>query len=157
MGRSSCHSINVPYVCGDVDGSFTSVVIKQLALNGLAYSSDCPDYILQISLTHNQKAIGYRYEENFSETIGKRLVASEERLILCATYTLLDRSGHKVLGPCNVSEFLNYDFQPETSPQNQTRFSLGQLDFLRPATDAAKAPLQRLLAKKIADHIWNSL
>lgn len=153
---TSCKTIAVPYVCGDFDGLFTSELIKQLSLNGLTYTSCLSDYTLEVTLSRKDEAIGYRFERTFEDQLGKRLVATEERVTLCATFTLLDRCGRKIMGPCMVSDFLDFDFQPETSPQNQTRSSLGQLDFLKAASDAARVPVQRLLAKKLVDFLINA-
>jgi len=153
----ACRTFSVPYVCGDKDGLFTQELVRQLSLSGVEYVSCHPDYILNVSLVRRAATIGYRRERTYEDDLGKRLVATEERGTYCATFSVVRaRCGSIVMGPCTVSESMDYDFQPETSPQNQTRASLGQLDFLKAAGDGAKTPLNRLLAKKIADYVLNA-
>ncbi|MDR3624022.1 MAG: LPS assembly lipoprotein LptE [Chlamydiales bacterium] len=160
LGSSSCLDTNktimIPYVRGDLDGTFTQELIKQVSrTTELRYVSSCADYILCVTFVDRKEdAIGYRYERTYENQLGKRLVASEERVTLIAKVELMDFRTKKVIaGPFCIADSINYDFAPETSPQNDTTFSLGQLDFKPAAVDAARAPLHRSLAKKIVDYL----
>lgn len=152
-------SIMVPYVKGDLDGTFTEELIREITrTTDLRYTSTCGDYVLCAQLLdRKEEAIGYRYETTFENIQGKRLVASEERVSLTARVELIDARTKKVIiGPLCISDSVNYDFAPETSPQNDTGFSLGQLDFKPAALDTARAPLHRGLAKKIVAYLANA-
>lgn len=152
-------SIMVPYVKGDLDGTFTQELIREVCrTTELRYSSCGGDMILCASLIdRREEPIGYRYERNYEDQVGKRLVTSEERVTLTAEVKIIDARTQKVVvGPYCISERINYDFAPETSPQNETRPSLGQLDFRPAALNAARVPLHRSLAKKIVDFLINA-
>lgn len=160
MGYSSClpdgATINIPYACGDSSGFFTQELIKAVATSSnLRYSSDCASYVLEVTLDCiKSEPIGFRYEQTYEGVIGKRLVSSEQQLTMKANVSVKKcRSGQVVIPKFCVMETIEFDFEPETSPQNQTSFSMGQLDFENAANDAAKIPLYEKLSKKIVDYL----
>jgi hypothetical protein len=149
-------TISIPFACGDNSGFFTQELIKAVACySNFDYSSSSAQYLLDVKLDCiKSEPIGFRYEQNYEGILGKRLVASEEQLTLKAEVTLKKCRNHQVVIPtfC-VLETIEFDFEPETSPQNQTSYSMGQLDFLNAAEDAAKIPLYRNISKKIVDYL----
>jgi hypothetical protein len=160
MGTSdcitSCSTVSVPYACGDYSGFFTQELIRAISIgSNLIYTSNCAKYKLEVSIDCiKTEPIGFRYEQFYNGVIGKRLVASEEQLTLKANVSLKKCGTNQLVIPsfC-VQETIEFDFEPETSPQNQTSYSLGQLDFENAAEDAAKIPLYRKLSKKIVDYL----
>lgn len=149
-------TVSVPYVCEDQTGFFTAELIHALEVDSyLRYSSCNADYELGVSLgCINVELIGFRYEQTYEGVLGKRLVASEAQMAISATVTLKKAGSHcLIVGPFCVSEVISLDYEPETSPQNLAPFSMGQLDFEGAASDAAKVPLYRKLAKKIVDYL----
>jgi hypothetical protein len=151
-----CQKVQIPYACGDSTGLFTQHLIKAITLySPLEYSSCEGKYLLEVSLDgYKQKPIGFRYEQSYEGTYGRRLVASETQLTVGAKVTLKNVSNNEVIVPtfC-LKESIEFDFEPETSLQNQTNYSMGQLDFENAAIEAAKIPLYRKLSKKIVDYL----
>ena len=150
-------SLSIPYVKGDDDGLFTAALCEKVAKKGLfRVNRENPNYRLIVELEKPKtETVGFRYEETQNGQFGKRLVSAEEKLEIRARVELIDlRNCCRILGPLCVRDDVVFDFAPDTSPQNDLFFSMGQLDFGPAATDAAKGPLYDKLSEQIADLIW---
>lgn len=160
MGSSALfhryRTITIPYVWGDPYGQFSSELVKQVASRGcLRYVQSCGEIALNVNLFEKIRTpVGFRYEQNDAGSLGKRLVASEDRLVLEASVQLVDtHTGQVIRGPLCFSAFVDYDFEPESTPQNLTEFSLGQVDYRDAGEAVAKIALYRKLAIQIADYL----
>ncbi|MCC5832127.1 MAG: lipopolysaccharide-assembly family protein [Chlamydiales bacterium] len=151
-------SVCIPYVEGDDEGLLTTALIRATTKSGtLAYRSYGSDLMLKVCLLPPLDTnIGFSYapddteDDNFSDIV----VSNEARLTMMATFTLVDRrTGICILGPCEITSSLTYDFEPDLSNVNFHAFSLGQLEMHALALDAATPSLYRILAEKIVDHV----
>lgn len=153
-------TVCIPYAEGDTQGNFTTILIRKMATNGaLAYSSYGSDLILRVCLLEpDDTNIGFEYAPNDEETEdSKILVSNEARLTLTARISLIERAtGNCILGPLNLSSWIDYDFEPDLSNVDSHAFALGQLEMHNLAQDAAFHPLYHLLAEKIVDYVNNS-
>lgn len=150
-GSNNC-SICVPYVEGDDSGMLTNALIRSLSSrSALAYSTYDSDFILKVCLQPPEDTnIGFEYAPKAHDII----VSNEARVTLKATIRLIDRrTGSCVLGPCDISSSLDYDFEPDLGNVNFHAFSLGQLEMHGLALDAATTSLYSILAEQIADNI----
>ncbi len=145
--------MEVPYIEGDSDGALTAAVCQAVSKRGnFKVVRQCGDYRLcgKIDVL-NGETVGFRYEQNLGGQLGERLVSTEERLNIDMTWKVVDnRRKTVVLGPCCLHEELRFDFAPDTSPQNDNTFSLGQLDFEPGAKAAAQSPLYDRVGAKMA-------
>lgn len=149
--------LSIPYAKGDNDGSFTAILYAKMAKKGLfrLARSGGDLQLIVVLQPPTTETVGFRYETNPDGVLGQRLVSSEEELRIEATMELVDlRTCMRIVGPLCVKEELRFDFAPDTSPQNDTTFSVGQLDFEPAAKDAAMEPLYNKLAQQIAELIW---
>ena len=149
--------LSIPYAAQDGDGTFTAILYEKMAKRGLfTVTRTGGDLKLDVIL-HNSstESVGFRYETDLNGNLGQRLVASEEELTIMATITLIDcKRGCRLLGPLCVKEEMRFDFAPDTSPQNDTTFSAGQLDFEPAAKDAALERLYHRLSERITELLW---
>ncbi len=155
-------SVCVPYVEGDNEGVLTTALIRSLTTSGaLAYRSYGSDLVLKVCLLPPRDTnIGFAYAPDDKEDDGFKdiVVSNEARLTMTAKVALIDRcTGECILGPCEVTSSLTYDFEPDLSNVDFHDFSLGQLEMHTLAQDAATPPLYSLLAEKIVsyvNHCW---
>jgi hypothetical protein len=153
-------SVCIPYVEGDTDGNLTTALIRQMTTKGvLAYRNVGADLLLQVCLLEPvDENIDFAYAPR--EMDGKKvkiLVSNEARLTLTARISLIDRfTGECVLGPMNLSSWIDFDFEPDLSNIGFHAFALGQLEMHNLAQDAAFHPLYALLAEKIVDYVNHS-
>lgn len=148
------NSVSIPYVEGDDQGDLTTALIRSISTSGtLIYRSYCSDLLLKVCLAKpDDMNIGFTYAPD-----SNIVVSNEARLTMTATIRLIDRyTGCCVLGPCDITASLTYDFEPDLGNVNYHAFALGQLEMHNLAQDAAKPPLYTILAEKIADYINNS-
>ena len=152
-------TICVPYVEGDEEGFFTTILIRALSTQGdLAYRSCGADLLLKVSLfAPSDTNIGFILAPK-KDTEGTKIVVSNEaRLTMGACITLIDRrTGQCIWGPWEIRRSIDYDFEPDLGDLNFHAFSLGQLEMHDLAQDAAFCPLYTLLAEKIVDLLNNS-
>jgi hypothetical protein len=160
-------TISVPYVDGDSDGALTGELIRALAVSGVGdIRSFGARYRLQVAvLSANNQTIGYRRDrQQIDGKSKKNLVSSEARRSLVVEATLYEEiSGRIVCGPFRVDADVDYDYVDGDSVQDLTflgsdgvsrvvlPFSLGQLESVEAAQEAAARPLYVRLAKKIVD------
>jgi hypothetical protein len=156
MDHPACLSMAVPYVEGDGDGlltaSLASAISKKSNFRIVRYGGQ---YVLCAKIVcQDTESVGFRYEQDLQGNLGERLVASEELLKVAVEWKVTDAAGKRLLGPCCTEEQLRLDFAPDTSPQNDNTFSLGQLDFAPGAREAARQPTYDHLSAKIADILY---
>ncbi|MCH9627601.1 MAG: hypothetical protein S4CHLAM2_12420 [Chlamydiales bacterium] len=154
-------SVCIPYVEGDGEGLLTAALIRSMTTGGgLAYRSYGADLQLKVCLMEPVDTnIGFAYaprdpgDQEFSDIV----VSNEARLTMTAVIRLIDRrTGCLVLGPCEVTSSLTYDFEPDLGKADVQDFSLGQLVMHNLAIDGATPPLYTLLSNKIVDFINHS-
>jgi len=163
-------TVAVPYVVGDPDGFLTNEIIQMLS-----HSESCrvrqwnAKYRLEVSVKQIKKeTVGYRRDkQNIQGGAQKNLIGSEERKGTVVEAALYDNSSNQIVrGPFQVEADVDFDYIDEdsiedlfVSPSNQPRqpmlvFSLGQLESIETAQEAATQPLNASLAKKIIDVIF---
>ena len=147
-------SVCIPYVEGDEKGLLTTALVRTMTTKGaLAYRTLSSDLILRVCLYEPiDRNIGFTYAPE--PDLSKVVVSNEARLTMTASVRLIDKcTGECVLGPCDITSSLAYDFEPDLSTFDAHAFSLGQLEMHNLALDAASPPLFTLLAEKIVDFV----
>lgn len=156
-GRYS--TITVPYVKGDLDGTLTSAIIKEITRTGaFEYRYGGAALILNVTKVEiDEDNIGFRYDRKKRGTLTKDIIPTEARITIlvevCVTEAI---SCTTVLGPVLLSASVDYDHDYYSSRDGINIFSLGQLTDLEAAYDAVQTPLNRAIAEKIADYISES-
>ncbi len=152
-------TVCIPYVEGDDRGVLTTSLIRAITTRGaLAYRSCGADLKLNVCLfSPVDTNIGFAYAPPDERGVSNIVVSNEARLQLTARVTVVDRcTGQCVLGPMEITRFIDYDFEPDLGNVDVHAFSLGQLEMHNLAQDAAFYPLYTLLAEKIVDYVNNS-
>ena len=165
---SSYPKISVPYVKGDNTGKLTDYLVRELEMRGRLDYTDAASLTLATKIVTDQKErIGYRYDRKGTESNRiSRLRPTESKRVMTVLVTLKDEStGKTIFGPKKVTARVDYDyvnfdtindlgFTPSGGPLTSVlAFSLGQLDAVEGAENAALDPLYRKLAILIADGI----
>jgi hypothetical protein len=159
-------SINIPFVRGDTDGILTEALVFQLTASGLvAYKQSNADYKLHVNVLNveNDK-IGYRKDRQPDGCYRKNLMPVEGReRVSVECYLTSSLTGETVWGPRIISADVDYDYVDQDSlkdlsfidkeGQRQTilSYSLGQLESIPCAQEAALRPLSMKLAKNIVN------
>ena len=167
---SECRpSFSIPYVVGDEDGSFTSELVSALASSGLVdvYSRDA-DFRLEVSIVEQRnETIGFRRDpQKVYGKVKNNLLASEGRKIIAVEATVYRKdSGEVAYGPYRIQSEADYDYIDGDSLQQLIffsssgkavtvlPFSLGQLEPIESAQEAALKPIYRRISQKIVDVI----
>ena len=166
-------TISIPYVEGDAQGQFTAELIRQLT-NSDIYEFVKKDGDLDLKVTivgDKSDIIGFQYDLSHKKgKIERNLMAEENRRTLTAQVTLTDTSTEKVvIGPVNISTSTDFDYIDVNSlkevsfinahgnREKTISFSLGQLDSIEGAQDAALTPIYRQLAQNIALALQKSM
>jgi hypothetical protein len=157
-------SISIPYVEGDNQGALTAEIIRQLDQSGIYdFVRKDGDLVLKVALVADSSGpIGYRYDrKEKSGKVEHNIMATENRRTLTAQVTLSSPATDEVaFGPLNIAASTDYDFVEVDSLKELSfiydgkrekvmTFSLGQLDSVEGAQDAALVPIYRQLAQKI--------
>lgn len=160
-------TLTVPFIQGDEEGLLTVQVIEALSQSGLVDIVHAGgDYRLEIAIegTSNETT-GYRRDPQ--KVFGKvrhNLLAVEARRGMTITATLY-RGDAVAGGPFRLAASADYDYVDGDSAQDLTflgpagnlvtvlPFSLGQLEPVESAQEAANRPLYSRLAQKIVDAI----
>jgi hypothetical protein len=160
-------TLTVPFVRGDEDGTLTAEIIYSLSSSGLVnVCSKGGEYDLQVSvLGDTNEKIGFRVDpQKVDGEVRKNLLCSEERRVMTLEILLL-KGTEVAYGPYQLSMGVDYDYVDGDSIQDLTfinpagtvvtvlPFSLGQLESVESANQAATKPLYRRLAQKIVDVI----
>jgi len=159
--------VSVPFISGDEQGVLTSEIISALSSSGMVrISSSMPEYRLQVCvLKQNNETIGFRRDrQKVHGGVKKNLLACEGRRVLEAEVMLRHvDTGEVAWGPYRLAADADYDYvdgdsiqdltfvAPDGSPMIVLPFSLGQLESVESAQEAATQLLYRRLAKKIVD------
>jgi hypothetical protein len=170
-GRSQ-HSekivVCVPYIKGDFNGLFTNELIKQISYSpSLNYKYSNSDYTLKVEiLSDTTKQIGYKYDRDNNNQRRKNIRATEGRQTVLARVELIDKKTDLIkFGPFEVQADSEFDYvDPDSlndlsfiAPNGQRvtvlAYSLGQLESIEDAKEAALKPLYENLSKKIVDAI----
>ena len=156
---SKYSTVSVPYVGGDSEGTFTSILIDELSSSGpLSYvSSEDGDLRLEVKITGSKEEnIGFELPKQVSG--GKeRLVPSEKRLKMLVVARLIDnQTGDLVMEPVYLVEGVDFDFLPiGGAAENVLEFSLGQLDSEEGARAFVSKDIYRKLAKSVVYYLYS--
>ena len=166
-------TVVIPYASGDDDGTFTAELIRTLTASGIAnVQSAQATYRLKVDLVNgSNKTIGFRKnKQKVSGKISKNIVATEGRRQLSAEVTLYKQGTDTIVkGPYLITATADYDYIDGDSIQDLAftnsqglrttalAFSLGQLEPIDSAQEAAGRPLHGRLAQKITDTIFSAL
>lgn len=152
-------TITIPHVQGDLKGELTAEVIKKMSSSGAYRYVNCgSDYTLKITLLDTtEQNIDYRYDRKKTGKLKKNIVPTESRFISRVEVTLINTGTGKIVkGPACISASAEFDHTYYTTRDKINVFSLGQLNDIDVARDAAKTPLNRELAERIVDYVVNS-
>ena len=161
-------TIEVPYVEGDFDGRFTSLIVKTLSSKGFScVNTDGNKRLLVKILDKQESQIGYMHDRNDDGSIRRNILPTECRETMKVECILETGDGKEIFGPFTVTSDSDLDFIEQKSPrelsfvdisgvrQRVLNFSLGQLEARENAKEAAADPLYKSLAEKIAERlIW---
>ena len=163
-------TISIAYAKGDDDGTLTSELIRTITASGIAnVGTQDADFRLQIVTMNNQnQTVGYRRDkQKVAGKISKNIVACEGRRTLSAEITLFEGTSDKIkMGPCIITTDTDYDYVDGDSiedlaflnsdgiPTTVLPFSLGQLESIESAQEAATKPLYRKLAQEITNTLF---
>jgi hypothetical protein len=160
--------VGVPFIQGDVDGGFTQVFTEQLAGSSIAdYVHSNYRYEIRVKMDSKEpERVGFKYDRKPDGTLKPNLIGTETRKKLGATVEVFDQIYEKTIwGPVSFDSFADFDYVDsdnvyEMSFINQYgireqvfSYSLGQLNTIEGAQDAAAYMVYRLLSKKIVDEL----
>ena len=157
-------SIQVPYIEGDKTGFLTNKITEGLANSGIFYlkSKNAKYSLVGRVISDSADTIGYRRDRHRDGMVKKNVVPTESRVNLQLEVKILSDS-NVVFGPKIFSDFANCDFVDEDSlndlsfinkdgnRQTVLSFSLGQLESVKTAQNAARDNMYRKIAIKIVD------
>ncbi len=162
-------TLAVPFIVDDEDGSLTAEVISCLETSGIAdVTASKGNFRLDVKIGQIRcDQIGFRRDpQKIKQKIQKNLLASEQRKTLDVVVLLYREDTDEIAyGPYAISVYSDYDFIDGDSYQDLTfidgsqgvvevlAFSLGQLEAIDSAREAATKSLYRKLAQKIVDAI----
>jgi hypothetical protein len=152
-------TISVPFADGDTDGSLTAEIIKKISTSGAFRYQVCDgDLLLKIKLKEIEDLnIGYRYDRKRDDRLKHSIIPSESRFILYAEVSVFDsRKNELIRGPTLIRANLDFDFDYYKVQHEANVFSLGQLNDVDSARDAARHPLNSRLAENIVEYLVNS-
>lgn len=152
-------TISVPYVEGDTDGSLTAEIIKKISTSGaFRYVSCDGDLLLKIKIQEIEDSnIGYRYDRKRNNHLKHSIIPSESRFVIYAEVTVLDGKKNEIVrGPILIRAGLDFDYDYYKVQHEANVFSLGQLNDVDSARDAARSPLNSRLAENIVEYLVNS-
>lgn len=163
--------VAIPFIVGDEDGMLTAEIVRTITASGLAQvHSSSPDFRLVVHIKNVQnQTIGYRRDpQKVHGKVRKNVLASEGRKTVFVEAVLYRiHSDEIVYGPYEISADADYDYIDGDSIQDLTftdaagvtqtvlPFSLGQLEPIESAQEAASRPLYCSLAQKIVDAIFS--
>ncbi|MBI5273248.1 MAG: hypothetical protein HY861_04625 [Chlamydiia bacterium] len=163
-------TIAIPYVSGDADGSLTGEVVRAVALSGIGeVCQGEAQYRFQARIVHAEtQPIGYRRDrQEIRGESQKNLVAAEERRTVMVEVALYEGDSERIVsGPFRIEAYSEYDYVDGDSIQDLVffnsrgksevvlPFSLGQLESIESAQEAAMRPLNVRLAKKMVDAVF---
>ncbi len=162
-------SISVPYIEGDRYGYFTNELIRQInESTSFNYSNHEGDVFLKVAIievAHHQ--IGYRRDLiEVQGSLQDNIRPTEERKNMKVQVTLESPSNEIVWGPYILDADVDYDYVDQDSLQDLAftdpttkslitvlSFSLGQLESIESAQEAAAMVVYRRISQKIVEAI----
>lgn len=153
---SQYSTITVPYVEGDLDGTFTNALVKHLATaGGFEYQADCAALVLKVKLLElRDENIGFRYDRHRNGRLRHNIIPTETRIIVSAEMCVFEAAtGRTILGPAIIVASVDFDHDYYSSRGEVNVFSLGQLTDIDEAEDAVRRPLSQALAAKIVAYV----
>lgn len=162
------NTIGVPFIAGDKDGLLTKAITSEISSSGFGeFRSRDTRYELVIKLQPDAvERVGYRYDRLADGTLRPNIIGTETRRTVTVTYELVDNLYDKVIfGPKTATSFADFDYLDTDNiadmsfinPLGQRvlafNYSLGQLNTIEGASDAALMSIYRDLSKKIADEL----
>lgn len=173
LDKETPSQIFIPFAKGDEDGTLTSEIIRSLTASGLKSAPfDLSAYQLNITvLNTNTQTIGYRRDkQKVDGKVATNIVACEGRKAVALEVSLIETLSKKILhGPCLISADADYDFIDGDSiqdllftssagvPVTVLPFSLGQLEPVEAAQEAASRPLNQKLSQKVVEYVLSVL
>lgn len=156
---SGYSTISVPYVTGDAEGNFTSILTKTLVDSGSwKYQTFDPEISVIVEIEESKvEDIGYNRHFNQNNQIQRWMDPNERRLSVLLKVSVIEEATQRViLGPTHLSDSVKYDFDEEFSEDNLVGFSLAQYNFYENAERMAYTNLNERLAKVVVDYLVNS-
>ncbi|HEX2580192.1 MAG TPA: LPS assembly lipoprotein LptE [Rhabdochlamydiaceae bacterium] len=166
-------TISIPYVEGDAQGQLTSELIRQVTNSNLyRFVKSDGEVCLRVAIVNDKSDIvGFQYDLTSKKgKIERNLMPEENRRTITAQVTLTDALTQEVIvGPVNVKVSTDYDYidvnslkevsfvDEQGKRQKTITYSLGQLDSIEGAEDAALTPIYRQLAQKITQVLSKKL
>lgn len=153
---SQYKSISIPYIKGDLDGSFTNSLINEVVTRGIVeYRRDSGDLLLLVKLIElRDENIGFRYDRKKRGELTHSIIPTETRITANTEVTLVEAAkGEVLLGPVILTASVDFDHDYYFSRNGVNIFSLGQLTDIDEAKDAVKCPLNKVLSQKIVDYM----
>lgn len=158
--QSNQHTLSIPYAYGDSDGLLTTELVAQVQKEtAIHYVQDGGEYTLKVALLDTKSEnIGFRYDPKKLENGKKKIIPDEARRRLLAKVSVVHTASNKeVLGPAYIMGTCEFDHRYYNLSHNINRFSLGQLTDIDTTYDVINAPLQRDLARQIAQWLENNI
>lgn len=152
--RAEAPTISIPYVEGDIDGRFTSALIREVSASGnYVYRRSGGEWILQVRIINDSyENIGFRYDRSRKDRVKHWIIPVELREGLLIEVQLISGYTQEVVkGPNRIAAQIEYDHDYYTIRDGVNIFSLGQLTDIDSAEDAAKTPLFERAAEKVVN------
>lgn len=159
-------TISVPSIAEDTRGYLNDALVSALSSSGVfTCKQKQGQYLLSVSFDENKsERIGYRYDRNPVGELRSNLVGTENRRQVKVKVTVTDEYTQKVVfGPEGFTADIEYDYVDSDNLHDLSfinkegkrikviEYSLGQLDTIEGAEDAASVELYHKLAQKIVD------
>lgn len=156
---SGYSTITIPYIDGDEYGLFTAELAREISVSGpLRYERCEGELTLRVSvIDYNYENVGFRYDRDKDGEKIKSVIPSETRVQAITEVSLIETaSGSILLGPVQITAYLDFDHEYYNSWNGVNITSLGQLTDYDAAVDGSFKPLYQILAHKIADYVYDS-
>ncbi len=165
-------AVSVPYVKGDFKGLLTEELIRSLGSStNLQVDAKADKKLVVTILEESTNKIGYRYDRDLDGSLKKNLLPIENRQKIKLKVEIIDKKDKKnCFGPFEFTDDIDFDYVEEdtlrdlsfidtNTGQRRTAlaFSLGQLESISSAEDAAKTALYRKAARRLVDLLDSKL
>ena len=170
--QTSTVAVAVPYVQGDFKGFFTEELVRALGVaSNLQFDTHADKQLIVKIVDENSHKIGYRYDRELDGKLKKNLLPIENRQKIKLKIEIVNKKDQKnYFGPFEFSDDIDFDYVKEDSlrdlsfidpitGQRRTAlaFSLGQLESISSAEDAAKIALYQQAAKRLVELLDSKL
>lgn len=151
-------SLSVPFVAGDPDGELTAAIVRQVcATLPFNYKEEGGELLLLAKIIElDDENIGYRYSYKKKCQRTDFIKPVESRLYMLVEVALVDNCTQQALyAPVRLLATLDIDHTYNYSnwAKGTTQFSLGQLSDADAAFEAARRPLNQIMAEKIVIYL----